>query len=97
MLECVLSMFDLFSMLILPCYNMISSWFRSLMHDLHSCLVMPLYALTCLGSVPPFLACFKLAFVKLVCLFCHDLALSIVALVNLIMHYIAPLYLACWP
>ena len=58
---------------------------------------MPFDALTCLGSVPSFLACFRPRSMKLVGLFYHALVLSIVVLVNLSMYFVASLYLACWP
>ena len=38
-------------------------------------------------------ACFRLSLVKIMCLFCHVLGLSISIWVDFSMHYIAPLYL----
>ena len=38
-------------------------------------------------------ACFRLVFVKIICLFCHVLDLSIVVWVDFSMHYMAPLHL----
>ena len=54
---------------------------------------MPCYALTCLRLLAFVGACFRLGLVKIMCLFCHVLGLSISVWVNFGMLDIAPLYL----